>query len=100
MHSNGSSGCPALSFSSCDPLYFKSAALPDSPVRYSTLADLHFRELWSGFVFNGEKVGFTAGRFRAVQTGTVGNMSVPHTTIDTRFVLHYNFVHEKCNHYS
>ncbi|MEW6664587.1 MAG: transglutaminase-like domain-containing protein [Thermodesulfobacteriota bacterium] len=48
--------------SSCASVYFKPAALPGSPVRYSTLADLPFREIWSGFVFNGEKVGFTVLR--------------------------------------
>jgi hypothetical protein len=43
----------------CAPLYFQTLKPPAEPLRIRTLGDLPYRELWSGFVFNGEKIGFT-----------------------------------------
>ncbi len=51
-------GCLIL-LSSCAPLYFQTLKPPAEPLRFPTLGDLPYRELWSGFVFNGEKIGFT-----------------------------------------
>lgn len=45
--------------SGCAPLYFQTLKPPAEPLRFPTLGDLPYRELWSGFVFNGEKIGFT-----------------------------------------
>jgi hypothetical protein len=51
---------PVLCFlSSCAPLYFQTRPEPSQPIQIKHLGGLPFRELWSGFVFNGEKVGFT-----------------------------------------
>jgi hypothetical protein len=54
---------PALFFlflgSSCTSLYFSRLPTPQEPPGLDSLKDLPFHELWSGFVFNGEKVGFT-----------------------------------------
>jgi len=44
---------------SCISFYFHSLPSPKEPLRFSSLKDLPYRQLWSGFVFNGEKVGFT-----------------------------------------
>jgi hypothetical protein len=43
----------------CAPLYFQTLKPPAESLRFSTPGDLPYRELWSGFVFNGEKIGFT-----------------------------------------
>ncbi|MBN2687919.1 MAG: hypothetical protein JXR85_07050, partial [Deltaproteobacteria bacterium] len=48
-----------LAVSSCAPLYFKTRTPPSESVALSGLGGLAYRELWQGFVFNGEKVGFT-----------------------------------------
>ena len=48
-----------LTLSSCAPLYFETRKPPVEPLKISTLSELPYRELWQGFVFNGEKVGFT-----------------------------------------
>jgi hypothetical protein len=61
--------CSLFLLTSCAFLYFKPADLPESPVRYASLADLPYRELWSGFVFNGEKVGFTGLRIEPLPGG-------------------------------
>lgn len=43
----------------CAPLYFQTLKPPAEPLRFGNLGELPYRELWSGFVFNGEKIGFT-----------------------------------------
>jgi hypothetical protein len=58
-----------LSLTSCAGLYFKPVPRPEEPLRFQTLGDLPFRELWSGFVFNGEKVGFTTMRIESLKGG-------------------------------
>ncbi len=54
---------PALAFlllvAGCAPAYFQTLRAPAGPMRVESLAQWPYRELWSGFVFNGEKVGFT-----------------------------------------
>jgi hypothetical protein len=44
--------------SSCASHYFRPLPTPGEPFRIKDLGDLPYRELWQGFVFNGEKVGF------------------------------------------
>ena len=44
---------------SCASLYFEPVTPPAEPSHITALSALPFREIWSGFVFNGEKVGFT-----------------------------------------
>lgn len=44
--------------SSCASLYFQPLPAPTEPVRIKDLGELPYQELWQGFVFNGEKVGF------------------------------------------
>jgi len=43
----------------CAPFYFESTPPPAEPLRFASIEELPYREIWSGFVFNGEKVGFT-----------------------------------------
>lgn len=43
---------------SCASRYFSTLSPAGEPVRIKTLGDLPYREIWQGFVFNGEKVGF------------------------------------------
>lgn len=49
----------AVLLASCASLYFDRITPPDAPLKIVDLGELPYRELWSGFVFNGEKVGFT-----------------------------------------
>ena len=49
----------AFLLSSCASRYFNPLPTPKEPVRIKDLGELPYRELWQGFVFNGEKVGFT-----------------------------------------
>jgi hypothetical protein len=44
---------------SCAPSYFDPIKPPRDPLRFKSLNDLPYRELWAGIVFNGEKVGFS-----------------------------------------
>jgi hypothetical protein len=44
---------------SCASLYFNALEPPDDTFRIRSIENLPYRELWQGFVFNGEKVGFT-----------------------------------------
>ncbi|MBN2515689.1 MAG: transglutaminase domain-containing protein, partial [Deltaproteobacteria bacterium] len=44
---------------SCASLYFNSLEPPEGTYRIRTIENLPYREIWKGFVFNGEKVGFT-----------------------------------------
>ena len=44
--------------SSCASLYFKPIPAPGEPFKIRDLGELPNRDLWHGFVFNGEKVGF------------------------------------------
>jgi hypothetical protein len=46
-------------FFSCAPSYFDPIKTPPDPPRFKGLNDLPYRELWTGIVFNGEKVGFS-----------------------------------------
>jgi len=46
-------------FPSCASLYFQRVSPPEKTLSVKDLGKLPFQELWSGFVFNGEKVGFT-----------------------------------------
>jgi len=48
-----------LLLSGCTARYFKPAPLPEEPLRIRELGSLSYRELWQGYVFNGEKVGFS-----------------------------------------
>ncbi|MBM4271579.1 MAG: transglutaminase domain-containing protein [Deltaproteobacteria bacterium] len=52
--------------SSCASLYFKSVPAPGETLKIRDIGELPHRELWHGFVFNGEKVGFV--HFRIVPT--------------------------------
>jgi hypothetical protein len=45
--------------SSCAFLYFDALEPPEGTFLIGNLENLPYRELWQGFVFNGEKVGFT-----------------------------------------
>lgn len=47
-----------LFLSSCASRYFSPLPAPRETLRIKDLGDLPYRELWQGFVFNGEKVGF------------------------------------------
>ena len=49
----------SLSSLSCASLYFQALQPPVDRVKFSSLRNLPYREQWAGFVFNGEKVGFT-----------------------------------------
>lgn len=50
---------PALLASTgCERMYFREAAVPEAPVRYA-LAAWPYRDVWTGVVFNGEKIGLT-----------------------------------------
>jgi len=49
----------SLSSVSCASLYFQTLQPPVDRVKFSSLRDLPYREQWAGFVFNGEKIGFT-----------------------------------------
>ena len=44
--------------SSCASHYFSPLPAPREPLKIRNLGDLPYNELWQGFVFNGEKVGF------------------------------------------
>lgn len=48
----------SLAATGCERMYFREAAVPGAPVRY-TLPAWPYREVWTGVVFNGEKVGLT-----------------------------------------
>lgn len=48
-----------LTVVSCAPFYFNARIPPPEPVSVSDPGGFPYRELWHGFVFNGEKVGFT-----------------------------------------
>ncbi len=48
-----------LSCLSCTSHYFQTLQPPKERIQFSSLGDLSWREQWAGFVFNGEKVGFT-----------------------------------------
>ncbi|MBP8985599.1 MAG: hypothetical protein KBG12_07620, partial [Syntrophobacterales bacterium] len=52
-------GLTFLLTTGCAPLYFETIPPPAEPLRITSLEKLPYREIWSGFVFNGEKVGFT-----------------------------------------
>ncbi len=52
---------------SCASLHFQGLSSPAEPLQFISLNDLPYRELWSGFVFNGEKVGFT--RLKIIPAG-------------------------------
>jgi hypothetical protein len=52
-----------LLLSGCGTTYFKDAGAPPEPDRLSLEAWPH-RELWTGVVFNGDKVGFTRRQLR------------------------------------
>lgn len=43
---------------SCASLYFQTLPAPTEPLKIKDLGELPYQELWQGFVFNGEKVGF------------------------------------------
>ncbi len=43
---------------SCASHYFRPLPAPGEPFRIKDLGDLPYHEIWQGFVFNGEKVGF------------------------------------------
>ncbi|HYA13440.1 MAG TPA: transglutaminase-like domain-containing protein [Syntrophales bacterium] len=43
---------------SCASHYFSPLPAPGEPFRIKDLGDLPYQEIWQGFVFNGEKVGF------------------------------------------
>ncbi len=49
----------AFLLSSCASRYFNPLPAPGEPFRIKDLGEFPYRELWQGFVFNGEKVGFT-----------------------------------------
>jgi len=48
-----------FSLLSCAPAYFDPIRPPLEPLRFKSLNDLPYKQLWAGIVFNGEKVGFT-----------------------------------------
>lgn len=56
-----------LLLNSCASLYFQNVNSPKEPLKLTDLGDLPYREIWSGFVFNGEKVGFTHLKIEPVQ---------------------------------
>ncbi len=50
---------PALIVSTgCERMYFREAAVPPAPARYA-LSAWPYRDVWTGVVFNGEKIGLT-----------------------------------------
>ena len=50
---------PALLASTgCERMYFREAAVPPAPARYA-LSAWPYRDVWTGVVFNGEKIGLT-----------------------------------------
>jgi hypothetical protein len=54
--------CAALlGFSGCASQYFREAGTPPAAPRYS-LAELPDKDIWTGVVFNGNKIGFTHTR--------------------------------------
>jgi hypothetical protein len=48
-----------LSLNACASLYFQEKKPPAGSLQITSLEALPWREIWYGFVFNGEKVGFT-----------------------------------------
>ena len=56
---------------SCASLYFRPVTPPAEPSRINALGALPFREIWSGFVFKGEKVGFTHMRIEPIEGGSL-----------------------------
>jgi hypothetical protein len=48
-----------LSLNACASFYFQEKKPPTEPARIASLDTLPWREIWQGFVFNGEKIGFT-----------------------------------------
>lgn len=49
---------PFLLLTACASRYFSPLPLPGEPLRIKDPGGLPYREIWQGFVFNGEKVGF------------------------------------------
>lgn len=49
----------SLSSLSCASFYFQTLEPPPDRIRLTGIRDFPYREQWAGFVFNGEKVGFT-----------------------------------------
>lgn len=47
-----------FSLNACASLYFQEKKPPSEPSQIASLDALPWREIWHGFVFNGEKVGF------------------------------------------
>ncbi len=63
--------CCLLLLSSCASIYFRPTTPPGEPHHISELGALPFKEIWSGFVFNGEKVGFTHLKIEPLDKGTL-----------------------------
>lgn len=55
-----------LLMNSCASLYFNTLEPPEDTFRIGSIENLPYRELWQGFVFNGEKVGFTHMKISAI----------------------------------
>ena len=60
-----------LFLTACASLYFRPVSPPEEPPRMSSLGALPYKEIWSGFVFNGEKVGFTHMKIEPVASETL-----------------------------
>ena len=56
-----------LVLTSCAHLYFRPITPPSETVRFRQLGELPYREIWFGFVFNGEKVGFSHLKIEPIQ---------------------------------
>jgi hypothetical protein len=54
---------------SCASRYFSTLSPAGESVRIKTLGDLPYREIWQGFVFNGEKVGFVHMKIEPLAEG-------------------------------
>lgn len=63
-----------LLLTSCASRYFRPLPAPSEPFKIQDLGDLPYRELWQGFVFNGEKVGFV--HFKIVPTSEVRQFQI------------------------
>jgi transglutaminase-like putative cysteine protease len=74
----------------CAGLYFRDVA-PAAPVRYE-IANLPFREYWTGIVFNGEKIGFS--RFTIRQGRQPGRHEI---RSEASFVLRFLGIEKKVN---
>lgn len=55
----------ALAISGCAGRYFSAAPAPDAPISYA-LDHWPYRELWTGIIFNGAKIGFAHTRISAL----------------------------------